>query len=91
MTTRPALPSQILADYCLAHLSQIHAVSGLTESDIRNAATLLRAAPDVLQNLLDSRDAVTYYHEHEGCPELLKKRRAALAHARDRTHSPQAS
>ena len=82
MTLIPQTHIHTLVDFCLANHPDIQAVTGLSESDIRDAATLLRAAPDLLQNLLDSRDAGSYYHEHEGCPDLLKRRRAAIAQAR---------
>ena len=81
MSPTPHAHIHTLVDFCLANHPDIHAVTGLTESEVRKAATLLRAAPALLQNLLDSRDAVSYYHEHEDCPDLLTRRRAAIAQA----------
>ena len=50
MTTRHT-PVQTLVDFCLANHPDIQEVSGLTEDEIRQAARLIAAAPEMLEAL----------------------------------------
>jgi hypothetical protein len=46
------------------------------------------AAPAMLEALELAISTVRYYHEHEGCPDTLKKCRAAIALARSGSAAP---
>lgn len=48
----------------------------------QHLANITQAAPDLLAALEQALEAIEYMDEREGCPDLLKTARAAIAKAR---------